>query len=788
MLRKEDRRFIAGRGRYVADLIPPGALRAAFLRSPHAHAGLTVENIDEARRLPGVAAVFTGRDLAAGGLSHLPLQWAIANADGSPLYRPPMTALATDAARFVGHPCAVVVADGEAAARDAAERIAARFDERPAAATLEEAMAPDAPVVWPGRPDNTSLAWTNGDRNATDAAFARAAHVVRLDLRNQRIAAMPMEPRVSMARYDPGHDRLTLVTSCQLPHELQRALAAMFGLPETGLDVVAPDVGGGFGMKSYVYPEDVALLWAARELGRDVAWVGDRTEAFLADSGARDHATSAELALDADLRFLALRARLTANMGAYLSQHAPAVPTIYSTFALPGAYRFRAVFAEVRAVFSHSAPIDAYRGAGRSEAVYVTERLIDRAARDLGVDGAELRRRNLVAARELPFVTALGNRLESGDAPRLLERALERADAAGFPTRRAAARARGGLLGLGVAAYAANCGGCASDRGPAIGATVGSWESARLQIHPSGAATLFIGTHNHGQGQETSFAQVVADRTGIAIERVDVAFGDTRRVQRGLGSFASRSAVVCGPAVALACDRVVERARRIAGHLLEAAAADVALENGRFAVVGTDRSVSFDAVAHAAYTAGGFGEDGREPGLDETGFYDPEDFTFPFGAHVAEVEVDEATGETALVRYVAVDDLGVELNPMIVEGQIHGGVAQGAGQALMEAIRYDEESGQLVTGSFMDYAMPRAGDLCAIESERIASRCSTNPLGAKGAGEAGTFAAPAAVANAVFDALQAAGVTHFDMPATPQRVWRALRDARSDRDPRVRPD
>ncbi|MBT6512572.1 MAG: molybdopterin-dependent oxidoreductase, partial [Rhodospirillaceae bacterium] len=610
---------------------------------------------------------------------------------------------------------------------------------------------------------------------ATQAAFDSAANVVALDLVNHRIAPMAIEPRVSVARYDAGRDHLTLVSSCQLPHEVQRMMAKdVFQVPETRLDVIAPDVGGGFGMKSYIYPEDVITLWAARRLGRDVAWVGDRTEAFLGDSGARDHITSAELALDSEHRFLAMRVGITANMGAYLSQHAAAVPTIYCTFVLPGPYRFDATFVDVRTVFSHSAPLDAYRGAGRSEAVYVTERLIDHAARSLAIDPVELRRHNLVTPEELPYMTALGSRLDSGDAPALLARALERSDQDGFAVRRDAARNEGKLLGRGLAMYAANCGGCSSENARSVGAQVGSWESARLQIHPSGAATLFVGSHNHGQGHETSFAQLVVEKTGLDLDAIEVVFGDTSKVQRGMGTFASRSAVICGPAIGVATERVIEKAKRIAAHLLEASDGDIELVDGRFKIVGTDRSVPFAEVAQAAYTYAGFGEDGREPGLDETGFYDPEDFTYPFGAHIAEVEIDAATGSTRLARYVALDDIGVEINPLIVEGQIHGGVVQGVGQALMEAMLYDNESGQLVTGSFMDYEMPRADGLCAIESERIASRCTTNPLGAKGAGEAGTFAAPAAVTNAVLDAMAMAGVTHFDMPATPLRVWRAL--------------
>lgn len=775
--RREDRRFLTGAGRYVADLVPPGILRAVFLRSPHAHAGVTVTDTRHALQQPGVVAVLTGADMAADGLGTLPTQWSIPERDGSPMFIPPYQGLAADTVRFVGNAYAMVIAATEAQAKDAAELVEAAFDERPAAATLAAASAEGAPAVWDGKPDNTSLLWRNGNAEETAAAFARAAHVVGLDLVNNRLAPSPVEPRASLGRYDAGRDHLTLVTTGQCPHEVQAMLArAVFGVPESRLDVIAPDVGGGFGTKAYLYPEEVAVLWAARRLGRDVFWQGDRSEAFLADAHARDHITRARLALDDDFRFLALEVTTAANMGAYLSQHAPAVPTVYSTYVLPGPYAFGTMAAEVRNVFSHSAPLDAYRGAGRSEAVHVTERLIDHAARELGVDSVDLRRRNLVAAGDMPWITATGSRLDSGDPAALLDRALALADRDGFAARREASEREGLLRGFGVAMYAANCGGCASPDNMTVGALGGNWESARLRLHPTGKATLLLGTHNHGQGHETAFAQLAAAMTGLAYDDIEVVFGDTGKVQRGLGTFASRSAVVAGPAVMAAAEKVVAKARRIAAHLLEAAAADIELAGGRFTIAGTDRSLGWGEVAGAAYVPHVFPHDELEPGLDETGFYDPTDFTWPMGAHAAEVTIDPETGRVDLERYVAVDDLGTVINPMIVEGQLHGGIAQGAGQALMEQVAYDE-AGQLVTGSFMDYAMPKSDALPQMAVEQIGSRASTNPLGAKGAGEAGTFAAPAAVMNAVMDALAQRGVRHLDMPASPDRVWRALREA-----------
>ncbi len=779
VVRKEDRRFTTGRGRYVADLVPPGALRAVFLRSPHAHAGVAVTGIADALAAPGVVAVLTGADMAADGLGTLPTQWSIPEADGTPMFIPPYAGLAADTVRFVGNAYAMVIATGEAAARDAAELVEVDFEERPATATLERAAAPGAPAVWPQKPDNTSLWWSNGDKAATEAAFARATHVVSLDLVNSRLAPSPVEPRIAMGRYDAGRDHMSLVTSSQCPHEVQAMLArAVFGVPETKLDVIAPDVGGGFGTKAYLYPEEVAVLWAARRLKRDVAWQGDRSEAFLADTHARDHITHARLSLDGEGRFLGLHVTTRANMGAYLSQHAPAVPTVYSTYVLPGPYRFGAVYAEIRNVFSHSAPLDAYRGAGRSEGVYVTERIVDEAARQLGFDPVDLRTRNLVPPSAMPYVTATGSRLDSGDPPALLEKACALSDRTGFTGRREEAARQGRLRGFGIAMYAANCGGCASPDNTLVGALGGNWESARLRMHPTGKATLYLGTHNHGQSHETVFAQIVSEMTGLPFGDIDVVFGSTASVQRGIGTFASRSAVIAGPAAMLASNKVIAKGRLIAAHLLEAAAVDVEFSAGTYRIAGTDRSVSLAEVAMAAYVPHNFPHETLEPGLDETGFFDPQDFTWPMGAHAAEVEIDPETGHVRLVAYAAADDFGVVINPMVVAGQLHGAIAQGAGQALWEHVAYDGESGQLLTGSFMDYGMPRSDLMPSMTLEQIASRASTNPLGAKGAGEAGTFAAPAAVMNAVLDALSAAGVNHLDMPATPDRVWHALRAAK----------
>jgi carbon-monoxide dehydrogenase large subunit len=775
--RKEDRRFLTGRGRYVGDLGEAGELHAIFLRSPFAHARVAVTDIADALAAPGVVAVLTGADMAGDGLGAIPTNWAIPGPDGGPMFAPPHMALAADTVRFVGEPYAMIVARTIDQAKDAADLVAVALDELPAAATLGRATAPDAPRVWPALCDNTALHWSLGDRDLAAEIFARAHHVTSLDLINNRLAPTPVEPRTAVGARD-GNGRLVLMSSTQFPHELRRLLATdVFHLPETAIRVTAPDVGGGFGTKCYLYPEEVAVLWAAWRLDRPVRWTGDRSEAFLADAHGRDHITHAELALDADGRFLALKVATFANMGAYLSQHAPAVPTIYSTYVLPGPYRLQAVHAEIRNTFSHSAPIDAYRGAGRSEAVYVTERLVDRAARELHLDPAELRRRNMVTRDELPFVTATGSLLDSGDPHALLDRAIELADRDGFAARRAVSSDVGLSRGFGLAVYAAACGGCSSAAGAEEGSKIGSWESARLRLHPTGTATLFVGTHSHGQGHETVFAQIVADRTGLDIDAVQVVFGDTDRVQHGLGTYYSRSLVIAGAATLIAVDKVLDKARRIAAHLLEAAPADIEFTDGAFRIAGTDRAVPFGEVALQAYVPHNFPHDELEPGLDEVGFYEPKDFTWPMGAHVAEVEIDPETGLVRLDRYLAVDDFGSVVNPMIVAGQVHGGVVQGVGQALWEEVVYDGETGQLLTGTAMDYGLPRADRLPAIETATMAFETASNPLGAKGAGEAGTIAAPAAVMNAILDALAPLGVAHLDMPATPDKVWRAIRDA-----------
>ncbi|MEM7121332.1 MAG: xanthine dehydrogenase family protein molybdopterin-binding subunit [Pseudomonadota bacterium] len=775
--RKEDRRFITGRGRYTGDRPVAGQLHAAFLRSPYAHAGVQINAIDDALAAPGVVAVLTGADMAADGLRAIPINWTLHDADGSAMFVPPHVALADDVVRFVGEPYAVVIAETIDQAKDAAERVDVEFDERPAIANLAAARAPGAHAVWPDAPDNIGLRWTNGDKAATDDLFARAAHITKLDLVNTRLAPTPVEPRIAIGSVE-ADGRLLLTCATQLPHELRRMLATdVFGIPETDLRVIAPDVGGGFGMKCYIYPDEVTVLWAARRLGRTVRWTSDRSEAFLADHHGRDHLTHAELALDETGRFLAMRVETAANMGAYLSQHASAVPTVYSTYVLPGPYRFEAVHAEIHTTFTHTVPIDAYRGAGRSEAVYVTERLVDQAARELARDPADLRRQNMVAPADLPYVTAVGSNFDSGDPPALLNHALKLANHDELEARRAASRAANRYRGFGLSAYAASCGNCSSARDERAGIDTGSWESARLRLHPTGSATLFLGTHSHGQSHETVFAQIVAERLGLDLNQVEVVFGDTDRVQQGLGSFFSRSAVIAGPAVLNATDRVLDKAKQIAAHMLEASAADIELCDGAFRIAGTDREVAFNDVATQAYVPTDFPHDTLEPGLEEACFYDPKDFTWPMGVHVAEVEIDAATGLVRLERYIAVDDVGQAINPMVVEGQVQGGAVQGIGQALWEEVIYDPDTGQLLTGSPMDYGLPRADRLPDLTSDLQPTMTATNALGAKGAGEVGTIAAPAAVMNAVIDALAPLGIYAIDMPATPDKVWRAIKQA-----------
>jgi carbon-monoxide dehydrogenase large subunit len=762
--RFEDRRLLQGGGRYLDDVRLPGEAHAVVVRSPHAHARIVGIDTSAAAKAPGVLAVFTGADVA--GLGTMQMTLKRKRPDGSPMFAPPHRGLARDRVRYVGDPVALVIAETRAQAEDAAELVAVDYDPLPSVTATAEAIG-GAPV-WPECPDNVSNLFESGDRAATDAAFAGAARVVRRRYVISRVHAQYLEPRGALGVWDPGEERYTLYADVQYPHRVRTALATnVFKVPEHQIRVIAGDVGGGFGTKGWQYPEHRLVLWAARRLGRPVRWVCERREAIPADEHARDNVTDAELALDAEGRFLALRARTLANVGAYVSSDRNLLATFSNVVTLVGVYAFPAAHVQVLSVLTNTNSTAPYRGAGRPEATYVLERLIDDAARELGVDRVALRRRNLVPATAMPHRTPLGVTYDCGDFPRNLDDALALADVAGFPARREAARARGRLRGLGIV--------------NAIERAAGPQpEFAEIRFSPSGAATVLMGSKNQGQGHETTFKQILHERLGLDPREVRYIDGDTDRVAFGMGTMGSRSTVIGGTALWMAADKVIAKGRKIAARLLEAAEADLVFADGRFAVAGTDRGVALKEVARAAFQPGQL-PPGVEPGLYETGTFVPKQDTWPNGTHVCEVEIDPDTGAVTLDRYALVDDVGTVINPLTLKGQIHGGVAQGVGQALMEQVVYDGESGQLLTATFMDYAMPRADTLpdMAIGSNPVPT--ALNPLGAKGAGEAGTVGALPVVMNAVMDALAPLGVRDLDMPATPARVWEAIQAGRRGR-------
>jgi len=773
-VRVEDRRLLVGAGRFVGDLAPAGALSCAFVRSPHAHARIRAVDASRAAGATGVVAVLTGAEMAADGVGPMRCLWPIRNADGTPMAEPPRYALARERVRHVGEPVALVVAETPAAAADAAELVEADYEPLDPVTDARAALATDAPALHEDASGNVCFRFARGDAAAVAEAFARARHVTRVELVNNRLIGCAIEPRALVALPEADGRSLTLYAATQVPHHVRRLVAEELGMPEGALRVVAPDVGGGFGYKGKHYPEETALAWAALRLGRPLKWVAGRTESFAADNQGRDHATTAELALDADGSFLALRVATVANVGAYVSTFGAAIPSAIYSSLLAGVYRTPAIRVEVTGVFTNTLPTDAYRGAGRPEACYVLERLADRAARELGMDRAELRRRNLVPADAMPYATPLGPTYDSGDFPQLLETALARADYAGFEARRARARKAGRLRGIGIACFVESSGVAPSRLAGAMGARAGFFESAEVRVDSAGGVQAFLGTHNHGQGHETTLAQILATRLGVPLAQVRIVEGDTGAVPYGTGTFGSRTIAVGGSALWRAADKIVLKGRRLAAHLLEAAEADVTFADGAFAVAGTDRRLAFLEVARAANYAHDLPA-GMEPGLDASASYDPSSFAFSNGAHVCELEIDPESGAIALVGYWAVDDVGTVINPMVVEGQVHGGLAQGIGQALLERCAYDAESGQLLSGSFLDYAIPRADELPAFATETDQRHpCTHNPLGAKGCGESGAIGAPAAVASAALDALAPLGVDDIELPITPERVWRAL--------------
>ncbi len=763
MKRKEDQRFLTGQGQYTDDLALDGMARAVLVRSPVAHARITDVETLAAREAPGVLAVLTGDDVAADGLGDLPCAALIKGRDGKRAVGPAYPLLVRDRVRHVGDAVALVVAETLEQARDAAELVEFSYDALPAVPDIETASAAGAPLVWDEAPGNLCVDWETGDAGAVEAAFAKAAKVAELTLVNNRIVVNSIEPRGVVAEFDAGTGRYTLHVSTQGPHGVRDALCEILKVEASAMRVVSPDVGGGFGMKIFPYREHALAAWAARKVGRPVKWIGERTESFVSDTQGRDHRSTARMALDADGRFLALSVDTKADLGAYLSLYGPAIPTVAGSGMLAGLYTTPAIHVRVRAFFTNTLPVDAYRGAGRPEAAYLVERLVDECAKATGIDRAEIRRRNFAPAAAMPFTTALGETYDSGDFGAHLDKALAEADWTGVDARKAGSRKAGLLRGVGISTYVEACGG-------------GGPEWADMRVNPDGTVTVPIGTRSTGQGHETAYSQLVTQAFGIDNELVTVIQGDTAAIENGAGTDGSRSLPAGGSALQAAIDVVIEKGKRIAAHALEAAEVDIEMADGRFTVAGTDRSISLADVARRAEDPSQL-PDGMEPGLSASESYKPKASTYPNGTHVCELEIDPETGVVRVDRYTVVDDFGEVVNPMLLQGQVHGGVAQGIGQALYERVVYDTDA-QLVSGSLMDYCLPRADDLPLVGFAMSPTRCTTNPLGVKGCGEAGAIGAPPAVINAVLDALAPLGVTNVDMPATPERVWAAIRAAR----------
>ena len=777
--RKEDVRFLTGRGTYTDDIARHGQTHAYIIRSSQPHALIKRIDTSKAKAAPGVVAIFTGADMAADKVGGLPCGWLVKNKDGSPMKEPPHPPLVVDRVRHVGDHIAVVIAETKSQAKDAAELVEIDFEPLPAVVDSLDALKPGAPQVHgDAAPGNLCYDWELGDKAAVDAAFAKAHKVAKIDLFNNRLIPNAMEPRAATGDFDPASGDYTLYTTSQNPHVIRLLMGAfVLGIPESKLRVYAPDVGGGFGSKIYHYAEEAIVTWAAGKVKRPIRWTADRSESFMSDAHGRDHHSHAELALDKDGKFLALRVATVANMGAYLSTFASCIPTSLYATLLAGVYTTPAIYAEVKAVFTNTVPVDAYRGAGRPEATFLIERLVDIAAKEMGMDRVEIRRRNFIPTDAFPYQTPVALQYDSGDYFATLEQAQKAADWAGFEARRAEARKRGKLRGIGISTYLEACGIAPSNIAGALGARAGLYEAATVRVHPTGTVTILTGSHSHGQGHETTFAQVVADHLGIGIGQVEIVHGDTGKIPFGMGTYGSRSLAVGGTAIVKALDKVVNKAKKIAAHLLEASVNDIEFKDGKFTVVGTDRSKTFGEIALTAYVPHNYPLEELEPGLEENAFYDPKNFTFPGGCHICEVEIDPETGVTRVVKFTAVDDVGRVINPMIVEGQVQGGVAQGIGQALLENCVYDK-NGQLLTGSYMDYTMPRADDLPSIGVATHTTLCTHNPLGVKGCGEVGAIGSPPAVINAVVDALKDYGVTHLDMPASPQKVWSVINGAR----------
>ena len=754
--RIEDTRLTTGQGSYIEDLNLEGQAYAIFVRSPHAHALIKKIDMDDARALPGVLAIYTVEDLKADDIGNVPCGAPAMNKDGTPCVMPPRPALAEGKVRHVGDAVAVVIAETIEQARDTAEQVLIDYELLEAVVETDGAMDPSATQIWEGAQNNRCFDWEAGNAESTEKAFSNAAKVVELKLINNRVVPTSLETRGAIASFESETGRLVLHVSCQGVHVMRRLLAnAIFNCPEEDIHVLCKDVGGGFGMKIFLFPEYVVSLYAARKIGRPIKWISDRSEAFLCDSHGRDQVSHLQLALDANAKILGLKVNTIANLGAYLSNFAPFVATAAGVSMLVGCYSIPTAYVNVQGVFTNTAPVDAYRGAGRPEAIYAIERLVDVAAFDLGLAPDEIRRRNFIPGTAMPYATALGSPYDSGEFQQNLDDAIKFSNWQDFNKRKEKAMIRGKLRGIGLASYIERCAG-------------GSPEQARLEVSSEGHVTLYIGTLSNGQGHETAFRQILCERMGVSFEEVTIVTGDSDLIETGGGTMGSRSVPVGGSAISVASDKIIKKAKTTAAEILESALSDIEFHGGEFRVVGTDRVQSFRSVCEAAAPKDGGAS------FDEKETFAPDSATYPNGTHVCELEIDVATGTIDLVDYTVVDDFGKVINPLLLEGQVHGGIGQGLGQALLECCKYESESGQLLSASFMDYTMPRADNLTSIRFIRNEVPCTTNPLGIKGAGEAGAIGAPPAIINAVVNALSDYKVRHVDMPVTPNKLWRLM--------------
>lgn len=776
--RVEDQRFLTGKGNYTDDIVLPGMTHAYLVRSPYAHAKILSIDTSEAEAMEGVVAVYTGEDVK--DIGGVPCGWQVNFKNGDTMKEPPHPLLVRDKARHVGDAVAIVIAEDRETARDAADLVQVDYEELPAVVNAAEAVKDGAPQVHDEAPNNMCYDWELGNPKAeVDAAMDAAHHITTLDITNQRVTPNAIEPRAAIGHYEAARDHFTLYTTSQNPH-LTRLLLCAFtlGLPEHKVRVVAPDVGGGFGSKIFHYTEEALVIWCSKKLERPVKWNSDRSEAFISDAQGRDHITKAEMGFDEEGNIVGLRVKTFANLGAYLSTFSTCVPTWLHGTLLQGVYTTPKINVDVTAVFTNTVAVDAYRGAGRPEATYLLERLIDTAALEMEMDPADLRFKNFIppfdGVEQEGYMTQVALQYDSGNYKGTLDRALEMVDYKKFRKEQEEARKEGKLLGIGFSTYIEACGIAPSAVVGSLGARAGLYESAQVRVQPTGKVSVYTGSHSHGQGHETTFAQVVADKLGIPMEDVEIVHGDSEAVAFGMGTYGSRSLAVGGSAIMKSIDKVLEKGAKIAAHKLEAAEEDLEFAEGKWTVKGTDKSISFADISLTAYVPHDYPQN-LEPGMDFSSFYDPANFTYPFGAHIAVVEVDKDTGKVSLKRFIAVDDVGNVINPMIVDGQIHGGVAQGVGQALFEETLYDED-GQLINGSYMDYTMPRADDMPSFEVDRQVTPCPHNPLGVKGAGEAGTIGSTPAVVNAVMDALVPFGIKNLKMPLNPERVWRYMQE------------